>query len=137
VKKLKATWEMNPDQSWDIPDQIREAITRNILAKDEFGNKLFDGPGPHCCVIPFGIKCVCNHSHSFVMGIEAESQEPYEFVVRFPDGEEFRRKLTHEEWAQLYLGAQPRHPDEPKMTLEMLEQHLEECGCTCERGEHV
>jgi len=50
------------------------------------------------CVIPFGIKCVCNHSHSFAMGIEAESHEPYEFVMRFPDGEEIRRKLTHEEW---------------------------------------
>lgn len=137
MKKLKAKWEMNPTQSWDIPDETREAIIRKVLSEDEFGNKILDGPGPHYCAIPFGTNCVCNHSHSIVMGIEAESREPYEFVMRFPNGEEIRRKLTHEEWVELYVGIVPRdvyHPENPEMTPEILEQHLEDGGCTCKHS---
>jgi len=85
----------------------------------------------HFSCIPWGTGCVCMHPHCVVSGFEAESREPYEFVERFQDGSEIRKKLTHKEWMQFYLACSTGYYM-PK-TVQELEKALCECGCTCEQ----
>jgi hypothetical protein len=104
-----------------------------LVWQDNKGNKIYHNPlGIHFCVIPYGYKCVCNHSHSIAVGIEAQTHEPYEHVVRYADGREFRRKLTHEEWVELYLRNVPYDYFEKRSnTPELIEKELERIGCKC------
>jgi hypothetical protein len=60
--------------------------------------------------------------------------------MRFPNGDEIRRKLNHEEWVELYLGmvthdfyeVGPSNDDVPPLlTPGVIEKQLEYMGCNC------